>query len=219
MRSSENGRALKLPEVDRPNAVKSLILDLNGTEALLARIRELAREFTRPCVVALDGRSGVGKSTLATKMAKALGARVLEGDDFFAGGVAVRNDAPEDRARDCIDWKRQRPVLETLRSGREVSYVAFDWEAFDGRLRTEPTFVEPRPVVFLEGVYSARPELSDLVDLRLLLRVSESTRQARLLAREGSISAWERQWHQAEDWYFTHLAPPEAFDLILGEPP
>lgn len=96
--------------------------------------------------------------------------------------------------------------------------MAFDWESFDGRLKIEPTIVEPRSAVLLEGVYSARPELSDLVDLRLLRQVGGPTRLARLLAREGSISAWERQWHEAEDWYFTHLAPPEAFDVILGDP-
>jgi uridine kinase len=72
--------------------------------------------------------------------------------------------------------------------------------------------------VLFEGVYTARPELSDLVDLRLLLSVSETTRIARLLEREGCISAWERQWHEAEEWYFTHLVPPHAFDVILSEP-
>lgn len=195
----------------------SQILDAKNVAALLKGIRELAGQFARPCVVALDGRSGVGKSTLATKLATALDACVLEGDDFFAGGVLVRSDAPEDRVRDCIDWKRQRPVLETLRSGRLASYKAFDWEAFDGRLKTEPAVVEPRSVVLLEGVYSARPELSDLVDLRVLLQVSEATRTRRLLAREGSISSWERQWHEAEDWYFKHLAPAQVFDVILGE--
>lgn len=198
--------------------MKSLILDAHDTAALLGRICERASELTRPCVVALDGRSGVGKSTLAANLAKTLDACVLQGDDFFSGGVAVRNDAPEDRARACIDWKRQRPVLEALRSGHQVSYLAFDWEAFDGRLKAEPTFVEARPVVLFEGVYAARPELFDLVDLRLLLHVSEPTRTARLIAREGGISAWERQWHEAEDWYFTHSAPLDVFDVILSEP-
>jgi uridine kinase len=117
-----------------------------------------------------------------------------------------------------VDWRRQRPVLEALRSGHRADYLAFDWAAFDGRLKTEPTAIEPRPIVLFEGVYSARPELSDLVDLRLLLEVSESTRSLRLVAREGHISPWERQWHEAEDWYFTHSAPPDVFDVILGEP-
>ena len=194
-------------------------LDADGTAALIVGIRERVRELSRPCVVALDGRSGAGKSTLAANIAEALGACVVDGDDFFAGGVAVRGDAPQDRVRDCIDWKRQRPVLEALRARREASYVAFDWDAFDGRLDTEPTVVEPRSVVLFEGVYTARPELTDLVDLRLLLWVSDATRVARLLARQGGIGAWERQWHEAEEWYFTHVVPSHVFDLILGEPP
>ena len=197
----------------------SLILDANGTADLIVAIRERSRELSRPCVVALDGRSGVGKSTLAAHIAEALGACVIDSDDFFAGGVALRSDARQDRVRDCIDWKRQRPVLEALRAGREASYAAFDWDSFDGRLETEPTIVEPRSVVLFEGVYTARPELADLVDLRLLLWVSEATRVARLLAREGAIGAWERQWHEAEEWYFTHVVPSHVFDLILGEPP
>jgi uridine kinase len=199
--------------------VSPLLIDANDTAALVVAIRERGRELARPCVVALDGRSGAGKSSLAAKIAGALGACVLDSDDFFAGGVAVRSDAPQDRVRDCIDWKKQRPVLEALRAARGVSYVAFDWDAFDGRLKAEPTFIEPRAVVLFDGVYTARPELSDLVDLRLLLQVSEATRAARLLAREGSIGAWERQWHEAEEWYFTHVVPPHAFDAIVGEPP
>lgn len=195
-----------------------LVLDADDTQTFVVFVRERARGFARPYLVALDGPSGAGKSTLAATLAEPLGACVLDGDDFFAGGVTVRSDAPEERARACIDWNRQRPVLETLRAGRMASYLAFDWDAFNGRLDDEPTVVEPRSVVLFEGVYTARPELGDLVDLRVLLWVSEATRIARLLAREGNLSAWERQWHEAEEWYFTHLAPPQAFDVILREP-
>ena len=166
-------------------------------------------------MVALDGRSGSGKSTLARRLAGALDAALVDGDSFFAGGVAVRSDTPEQRARICIDWRRQRPVLEALRAGREASYLAFDWEAFDGRLESAATRIQPKAVIILEGVYSARPELADLIDLRVLLRVNDETRLARLLAREGQIGAWERQWHEAEDHYFAHTAAPEWFDLIV----
>jgi hypothetical protein len=67
----------------------------------------------------------------------------------------------------------------------------------------------------LEGVYSARPELNDLLDIRVLLRVAEEQRMRQLLAREGSLSAWELQWHHAEDYYFQQLAPAGHFDLIV----
>lgn len=189
------------------------VLDL---PSLVALVRARAARLGRPCVVALDGRSGVGKSTLAARLAGALDAVVVGGDDFYAGGVELRDDGPEERARDCIDWRRQRSVIEALRARRPASYHAFDWQAFDGRLDATPTRVEPREVIVVEGVYSARPELADLVDLRVLVRVEDGLRIARLVAREGGIGAWERQWHAAEAWYFAHVAPPGAFDVHVA---
>jgi uridine kinase len=194
-----------------------LVLRAAGEEVLVALLRERSQALGRPCVVALDGRSGCGKSTLAARLATALDAAVLEGDDFFAGGVTVRTDAPQDRARDCIDWRRQRPVLQALRAGRDATYIAFDWHTFDGRCESAPRCVAARPIVLFEGVYSARPELGDSLDLRVLLSVPEETRSARLLEREGSIGPWERQWQEAEDWYFAHAAPPATFDVIVQE--
>ena len=161
----------------------------------------------------------MGKSTFAARLAQELDARLVDGDGFFDGGVEVRGDTPADRASACIDWRSQRSVLQALRAGRAGRYFAFDWDAFDGRRLSQPTIVTPAPFVVLEGVYSARPELHDLVDLRVLLVVSDATRHARLVLREGTIGPWERQWHEAEEWYFAHIARPTMFDVILdGDP-
>jgi uridine kinase len=195
--------------------VKPVILRADDLPPFVRQIELRLVGQQRPLCVAVDGRSGAGKSTLAKRLAQSMNATLLDGDGFFAGGVAVRGDLPEHRARDCIDWRRQRAVLEALRAGRTASYRAFDWEAFDGSLRSESTVVEPRSVVIVEGVYSARPELADLIDLRVLLRVPDDVRRGRLLAREQSLTDWELQWHKAEDWYFAHAAPVAGFDVIV----
>ncbi|HEU4403777.1 MAG TPA: hypothetical protein VFS43_00560 [Polyangiaceae bacterium] len=179
------------------------------------RARAARADLDRPFVIALDGRSGVGKSTLARGLVEPLGAALVEGDDFFAGGVSVRDDGPRERAGACIDWRRQRAVLAALRSGRPARWRRFDWSAFDGSLESDDTLCDPAPYVVLEGVYSARPELADLLDLRIVLVVSDELRRRRLLEREGTIGPWERQWHEAEDYYFEHIAPPSSFDLVL----
>lgn len=182
-------------------------------------ITESSQHKGLPFTVAVDGRSGVGKSTLARALAERVESCVIEGDDFYAGGIELRTDSPASRAAACKDWTRQRPVLEALAAGREASWRAFDWDAFDGRLRDEPTWIGPRPIVILEGVYAARPELADLLDLRVALLAPDDVRLARLAAREGAIGPWERQWHEAEDFYFKSVMPLTRLTWPLISPP
>lgn len=190
-------------------------MHFSDTSTFARQIHLHAARADGPYVIALDGRSGVGKSTLAALLADKVGAALIEGDDFFAGGTGLRSDPLAIRAADCIDWPRQRAVLGALRQGRAASWRAFDWEAFDGRLQSRVSELSPRSVVILEGVYSARPELADLIDMKVLVAASDAFRKARLLEREGIIGPWERQWHEAEEHYFREVMPLVRFDAVF----
>lgn len=189
---------------------------ISEQDVLADRLARLASETERPLVVAIDGRSGSGKSTLAKALAQKLDAAVIEGDDFYAGGTMLRADSPAARAAACIDWRQQRTVLQALRAGQKAQWYHFDWDAFDGSLCAAATRLAPRAVIILEGTYAARPELVDLVDLRVLVSVPDDERLTRLMAREGSIGPWERQWHEAEEHYFAAVMPPDGFDVIFS---
>ena len=73
-------------------------------------------------------------------------------------------------------------------------------------------------VIVLDGAYTARPELEDLVDLAVLVEASEHARHARLAAREAAsfLTAWHQRWDAAESFYFTHVRPASSFDLIVS---
>ena len=189
---------------------------ISESAALADMLARIARHTDQPLVVAIDGRSGSGKSTLAKALAQKLDAAVIEGDDFYAGGTMLRDDSPAARAAACIDWRKQQTVVEDLRAGHEAQWHPFDWKAFDGSLCAAATRLAPRAVIILEGTYAARPELADLVDLRILVTIPDDERRARLMAREGNIGAWERQWHEAEDHYFGAVMPPDGFDVIFS---
>jgi uridine kinase len=190
---------------------------IEAVSALVEAIDGLEQKGTR--MVAIDGHSAAGKSTLAAEVARHAGAAVIDGDDFYAGGTASQWDAmsPAEKVDHCIGWRRQRPVLEALARGETATWHAYDWEANDGRLMTEPSVCSPAAVVILEGVYSARPELADLFHLRVLFDAPAQLRDRRWAEREGEGHAddWARRWSEAEDWYFTHVMPTERFDLIL----
>ena len=171
----------------------------------------------RPFLVAIDGRSGTGKSTLAQCLSERFDAGLISGDDFYAGGTELLQGSPQALAQICIDRARLNAVLQRLKSGQSANYAPFDWSAFDGSLASDSTSIEPRAMIILEGVYSNHPDLRQWIDFSILLRVPQAERERRLLAREGEITAWERQWHRAEDWYFEHLARPECFDLVLDD--
>lgn len=187
-------------------------------ERLVGLIRQQLAGRTEPLLVALDGRSGAGKSTLAAGVQSRLNTcSIVDGDSFYSGGSGASWDArsAEDKAAHVIDWRRQRPVLEALARRQAASWHGYDWEAFDDRLELVPTVYTPADVVITDRAYSARPELADLLDLRVLLNTTERTRLERLSEREGDIyrDRWFVRWNDAEEHYFSLVMPP--FDVVL----
>lgn len=181
-------------------------------------------------LIAIDGGSGSGKSTLAAAVAAELEAVIIPSDDFFAAGITDAEwDAfsPGERAAAAIDWRRLREeALEPLLAGRVASWHPFDFEAGtrpDGTypMSTEVARRQPTAVIVLEGAYSARPELTDLIDLAVLAEVPTEERHRRLVRREEKSfrDAWHARWDAAEDHYFTHVRPASSFDLVVTNHP
>ena len=151
---------------------------------------------------------------------------MIQSDDFFAADIP---DAEWDtrtikeKVNDGIDWRRLRTEgLEPLLAGQPARWPAFDFEA---GLRAGGTYGmkdeyeerEPTAVIILDGAYSARPELSDLINLSVLVYAPIETRHARLAAREDPhfLAAWHERWDEAEEYYFTQVRPISSFDLVV----
>jgi uridine kinase len=181
-------------------------------------------------VVALDGGSGSGKSTLAALVAAELDAVIVPGDDFFAAEIT---DAqwdlfdPEERARAAIDWRRLRhEALEPLIAGRTASWHPFDFVAgtrSDGsyRISAETAVRHPASVIVVDGAYSCRPEIADLIDVAVLVDVPVNERRRRIASRDEKAfsDAWHARWDAAEDYYFTKIRPGSSFDLVVAVHP
>jgi uridine kinase len=193
---------------------------MDPVSVLAGHIRQVESKRSNPILVALDGRSAAGKSTLAAAVAPLVDGVVIDGDDFYSGGNADRWDGmgAAEKVSHCIHWRRQRAVLEKLANGEAAAWHPYDWEADDGSLAQAPIICEPAPVIILDGAYSARPELADLFDLRVLLDAPAGLRRERLIEREGEgyRDEWNARWDEAEHWYFGNVMPPESFDLVIA---
>lgn len=180
-------------------------------------VKLVASRPTRPLVISLDGPSAAGTTTLAAELGLRLAASVVAGDDFYS-------DMPEEQlwaltaaqgAEEYFDWQRLRhEVLEPLRAGRAARYRPFSWLP-GGGLDDRMVTVEPTPIIVLEGVYTGRPQLRDLVDLVVLVDTPAEERHRRLIERGHGNDNWWPRWGAAEDHYYTAICPRDSFDLVI----
>ncbi len=170
-------------------------------------------------IVAIDGYGASGKSTIADLLCPRTGASLVRTDDFFlpaarhpdAGGTAAESGR---LITSFYDLRRLRAeALEPLRAGREAVFHAFDWDRGAGS--SVKTRVAPKGLVLVEGVCSAAPELSDLVDRAIFVDTAEPERLARL-RRRIAPQDWDWEWLQAEKQYFSATRPPRSFDLVIN---
>ncbi|MBV7327527.1 (d)CMP kinase [Chloroflexi bacterium TSY] len=194
--------------------------------AMIKEIQQLMLDRQPPILVAVDGGSGSGKSTLASMIAQELDATLIQSDDFFAADIPDPEwdtRGHEEKVRDGINWRRLRSeALEPLLAGHVAKWHAFDFEAglrADGTygMRTDYEERESADLILLDGAYSARPELSDLVTFSVLIDVPVDVRHARLAMREEAsfLRTWHERWDEAEVYYFTEVCPPAWFDLVV----
>ena len=174
----------------------------------------LAQHPTKPFVLALDGRCGSGKTTLADRLAKQFPASiVLHTDDFYL--------PPAQRVRGwektpCANMDLTRLRDEALRpayEGQPVLYRAYSCRAGAYQPVQE---LAAQPLVILEGSYSHHPLLAGYETLRVFVTCSKEEQTRRLQAREGERYAnFAARWIPLEEGYFAQYRIEETADLAV----
>jgi molybdenum cofactor guanylyltransferase len=211
---------------DIDTADQLLVWRLRSSAAVLSIMDLVTERQTAvpgpPVVVAVDGPSCAGKSILATALGLRSGAAVVEGDDFYRHTLPRLTVAQREAMSDAavvdavIDWERLRAeALQPLRARQSVTFQPYDWDVDDGRL-APPKIIPPADVIIVEGVYAARPELSDLVDIAVYLGVDPQVRASRYAAR-GNDPDWQRFWERGEAHYFRAVRPAASYDIRLDD--
>lgn len=167
-----------------------------------------------PALVAIDGHSAAGKSTLARTLQRRLEAQLVSGDDFYRVMDEAERFSLDAEAgyRRYYDHERlAAEVLEPLSSQQRARYRVYNWTT--GALG-EYKEVMPHGTILVEGVYSARPELRGYYDAVLLVETPQRVREARQKQRADASKAWLERWEAAERYYFELVF--ESADLIIA---
>ena len=168
----------------------------------------------RPVLLAIDGRCGAGKSTLARALGEKAGAAVVHMDDFF---LRPEQRTPERFAEPGGNVDRERvleEVLAPLRENRPAVYRPYDAHK---PAMLEPVHLEPSPVTIIEGSYSCHPAIWNYYDARVFVDVGPEEQLRRIEARSGSekLEAFKSRWIPLEEAYFHAFSLETSCDFSI----
>ena len=184
----------------------------DGLDALVRRAEALLREKGR-AVIAIDGRCGSGKTTLAGLLAARWDCTLLHADDFF---LRPEQRTPARLAQPGGNFDRERfyaEALAPLLAGRDALYRPYDCHA--GCLRP-PVAAPLRPVILAEGSYCCHPDLWGCYDLHVFVTAPLDVRLARLTRRPGvDLANFRTRWIPLEEAYFAAERLEERCDILV----
>jgi uridine kinase len=145
-----------------------------------------------PARVAVDGVDAAGKTTLADELAARLPATTrLSADDFL------------------------RPAEERYRQGRE-SPVGYYEDSFN-HARLRQAVLASSGLLLVDGIFLFRPELNDLWDFRIFVRIELEDSIRRGVARDGrqTEELYRRRYAPGQRLYLETVRPEALADVIV----
>lgn len=154
-------------------------------------------------VIAVDGRSGSGKTRLATALGAELGVPVVTLEELYGGWDGL------ERGIDLLVSE----VLEPLAAGRPARVPRYDWGA--ARWGT-PWVLEPPGVLVVEGAGAGARRAAAYASVLVWMEAAEPVRKKRALDRDGETFApyWD-MWAAQEDAMLARERTPERADVVI----
>ena len=168
-----------------------------------AALRGVASRAGRTRVVAVDGRSGSGKTWLAERLRGPLGAPVVALEDLYGGWDGI------ERGIGLL----VSAVLEPLAAGRTALVPRYDWVAGDW---AEPVPLTPPDVLIVEGVGAGARRPATFESMVVWLEAPGPVRKKRALDRDGETFAphWD-MWAAQEDRMLARERTPQRADVVI----
>lgn len=166
-------------------------------------------------LLAIEGGSASGKTTLASLLQARYDATVFHVDDFF---LRPHQRTPKRLAEAGGNFDRERfleEILLPLSQNRPIRYQRFDCKT--GAL-DPPVPVTPRRLTAIEGAYSMHPALSGFYDLSVFLEIDPETQKTRILKRNAKTAErFFAEWIPLEERYFEETEVRNRCDYIIKQ--
>lgn len=180
---------------------------------LIAALEDLLIGSTLKCgtthIIAIDGRAGAGKTTLAHELFLAFSVtrnvRVIHLDEVYAGWEHALGETLT---------KTLTELLESLAEDQRYSLPIYNWNtmAFDSERE-----IAPCNLIIIEGVGSAQSAVRKRASATIWLDIDPAIGLQRVLQRDGAeISEQMKKWQLDEAELFQSDQTQEKADFILS---
>ena len=168
----------------------------------------------RRTVVAVEGGSASGKTTLGEMLASLYDGTVFHMDDFFLRPEQRTAERYEEPGGNVDRERFLEEVLHPLKKGEPVTYRRFDCSTWK---LGAPVEVMPKRLTVVEGAYSMHPELAPYYDLSVFLSISPQLQKARIAKRNTPETArrFYEEWIPLEQVYFSKTQAQARCDISV----
>lgn len=152
--------------------------------------------------IAIDGRCGSGKTTLANKLKAYFDCHIFHMDDFYLQEYQRTQERYNEPGGNVDRERFKKEVLEPLKEHQDVLYRPFDCSTMS---ISEEALYSYKPINIIEGSYSCHPELIDDYDMTIFLDIDEPLRLKRIEERNGkeALNMFIKKWIPLEEKYFS----------------
>ncbi len=179
------------------------------------RVLEKMAEHKDGCVVAIDGRSNSGKSSLAKALAEITGAGIVHMDDFLMPGGKMTVEALGLPGGNIAYDLFKDEVLNNLRSPKAFSHRYFDNHKINFKKKKR---VKASPYRIVEGSFSQHSYFGGYMDIRVFMTVDSAEQRMRVVTRDGEAMApnYFRLWIPMEEEYFRFFELDKKADVLIA---
>ena len=169
-------------------------------------------------LIAIDGRSGSGKTRLSAFLAEKYDANVFHMDDFF---LQESQRTPERMTEigGNVDYERFREeVLIPLWYGDDVVYRPFNCKTMEIEKNKEQVIKHKR-INIVEGSYSLHPYFGEPYQLKIFCDIDPESQMTNITTRIGDdpemLSKFKDTWIPKENEYFEKNKTLENSDVYI----
>ena len=166
------------------------------------------------CIVAIDGNSASGKTTLSNHLANLFDCNVFHIDDYFL--------TPSQRTSERLNeiggnFDRERFLAEVLIPlSQHTPIIAKKYDC-NTKTFSAPKIYPQKALTIVEGCYSTHPSLLSYYDLTIFLSISPTLQRERILSRTPTLAErFFKEWIPLENKFFNHYNRKSTCDITIN---